>query len=122
MTVELIGYFAIGYFGVEIINFIIEVILKKLKNKLEKKLKKQKYLIMRKLYYFDEFRSACQYLKLSDDVDKVCYHPDSEDPEICACTWCPLGHPADNEHFVEFGEDPETMAEGTWLVVSSEDE
>ena len=39
----------------------------------------------------------------------------------CYCFSCPLGSEADSEDFKRFGEDPESMSEGEWLVVDEEE-
>lgn len=54
--------------------------------------------------------------------DYRCKHPDCDDYDDngerrCFARSCPLGSCAEKEDFVEFGEDPECMTEGDWLIV-----
>lgn len=77
---------------------------------------------MKKLDHIDSIMANCGY----SHGDFRCKHPECDDIDdngkgLCFARSCPLGYCAEREDFISFGEDPEGMTEGEWLVVEEKE-
>jgi hypothetical protein len=81
------------------------------------------------LEHIDHVSFHCGYFTADTTVNNGygCSHPDQHVTDfdfltnkkhgMCYCFSCPLGNEADEQDFLEHGEDPALMSEGEWLVL-----
>lgn len=84
------------------------------------------------LEHIDNVTAKCGFFTTDTTVNNAygCTHLEQEETDIdfrtnkehgkCYCFSCPLGSEADEQDFIEHGENPELMSEGEWLVLSED--